>query len=155
MTQSWLNTCNCVSLRQIWTKPIMPPPHEFSMSSLRSLEPIKMMVSISIFWHVLFHKLSNGGKNVYKIMHRTRACSVAKSCPTLQDPVNFSPPGIHTMFRYLRLKALKKSTHQNINSATDRTVVFWVFYFLLYTVQNFLKFLWPGYISFSSEKKIH
>ena len=72
-----------------------------------------------------------------------------------QDPVNFSPPGIHTMFRYLRLKALKKSTHQNINSATDRMVVFWVFYFLLYTVQNFLKFLWPGYISFSSEKKIH
>ena len=58
----WLNTCNYVSLSQIGTKPIMPPPYEFSMSSLRSLEPVKMMVSISIFWHILFHKLSNGEK---------------------------------------------------------------------------------------------
>ena len=58
----WLSTCNYVSLSQIGTKPIMPPPYEFSVSSLRSLEPVKMMVSISIFWHILFHKLSNGEK---------------------------------------------------------------------------------------------
>lgn len=104
------------------------PPYEPSMSSLRPMEPIKMLVLINIVWHVLYCSISSQmEKTVYKT--------------------------IHIIFRYLCLKGFEKNTHQNINSGTNRIVAFWVFYFLLYTMQNFLKFLWPEFIPFWSEKK--